>query len=236
MSDPVAGAASAEGAVPALLARLPDEVRRRVLHEAVRLEAPEGAVLFRPGDACSRYMLLTAGTVRVQLVTSSGHQIVLYRVEPGETCVLTTTCLLAHEAYAAEGVAETPVRALGLAPALFERLLGESSEFRRIVLGDFGHRLADMMLLLNEVAFRRMDARVAAWLVHTAGREGTRLRHTHQEIAVELGTAREVVSRQLKELERDGLLSMARGRIDLLDLAALRRIASTEGREASRVT
>ena len=219
-----------EATHPAVLSRLPEELRRQVLQEAVRIEAPAGTVLFRPGDACSLYLLLTQGTVRVQQVTESGHQIVLYRVQPGQSCVLTTSCLIAHEAYAVEGFAETPVSGLGLSPALFERLLAESPDFRQIVFTDFGHRLADLMVLLNEVAFRRIDARLADWLLQASEREGMTIHHTHQEAAVELGTAREVVSRQLKEFERQGLLTLARGRIDLLDLPALRQIASPADR------
>ena len=121
---------------------------------------PAGTVLFRPGDACSLYLLLTAGTVRVQLVTPDGHQLVLYRVAAGQTCVLTTSSLISHEAYAAEGQAETAVAGLGLTPATFERLLGRSAEFRRMVFADFGHRLADLMLLLNEV---RSGASTRGW-------------------------------------------------------------------------
>ena len=162
--------------LPDLLARLPEEIRRCVLDEAVRVQVPAGTVLFRPGDACSLYLLLTAGTVRVQLVTPDGHQLVLYRVEAGQTCVLTTSCLISHEAYAAEGQAETAVAGLGLTPATFERLLGRSADFRRMVFADFGHRLADLMLLLNEVAFRRIDARLADWLMQASRRESQTIR------------------------------------------------------------
>ena len=169
-------------------------------------------------------------------MTAGGHQIVLYRVEPGQSCVLTTSCLMAHESYAAEGVAETAVSGLGLAPASFERLLTDSAEFRRIVFTDFGQRLADLMGLLNEVAFRRIDARLAVWLLQASEREGMTIHHTHQEAAVELGTAREVVSRQLKEFERQGLLSLARGRIELRDPATLRRIAAAPDRGWAGVT
>jgi CRP/FNR family transcriptional regulator len=215
---------------PELLAGLPEPVRHAVLEQATRITAPAGTVLFRPGDACALYLLLTEGTVRVQLVTAGGHQIVLYRVEQGQSCVLTTSCLIAHEEYAAEGIAETAVSGLGLTPAMFERLLADSPEFRRLVFTDFGHRLADLMVLLNEVAFRRIDARLADWLVLTSAREGPSIRHTHQEAAVELGTAREVVSRQLKEFERQGLVSLSRGRIEVLDSGTLRQIAALSER------
>lgn len=219
-----------------LLGQLPDAVRHRVENEANRLTVPAGTVLFRPGDACGAYLLLLHGTVRVELITPSGHQLLLYRVEPGQSCVLTTSCLLAHEAYAAEGVAETEVAGLGLSPALFERLLADSAEFRRLVFTDFGHRLADLMALLNEVAFRRIDARLADWLVQRLDRKGPTIRQTHQEIATELGTAREVVSRQLKEFERHGYLILARSQIDVRQPSPLRRIAALVDRSEAAVT
>jgi len=219
-----------------LLAPLPEEVRRRVVGEAVPIAAPAGSVLFRPGDVCTLYLLLLRGTVRVQLVTPSGHQLLLYRVEPGQTCVLTTSCLLAHETYAAEGVAETALTGLGLSPTLFECLLADSAEFRQLVFTDFGHRLGDLMLLLNEVAFRRIDARLADWLIQRQDREGSIIRQTHHDIAAELGTAREVVSRQLKEFERQGLLRLARGQIEIRQAGVLRRIAALADRAGPMVT
>jgi CRP/FNR family transcriptional regulator len=219
---------------PPLLPGLPEPLRRRVLAEAVAVEAPAGTVLFRPGDACTLFLLLLQGVVRVQLVTATGHEIVLYRVEPGESCVLTTSCLMAQDAYAAEGIAETDVRGLGLPQALFDRLLAEEASFRRFVFAAFGRRLADLMLVLNEVAFRRVDARLADWLLQRQQQGG--VDSTHQEIAVELGTAREVVSRQLKELERQGLVALARGRVSLRDPTGLRRIAAAGDRSGPTVT
>jgi CRP/FNR family transcriptional regulator len=225
---------AADGAVAraALLAGLPEMVRRRVFAEAMPVEAPAGTVLFRPGDACALYILLLRGTVRVQLATADGHEIVLYRVAPGQTWVLTTSCLIAHDAYAAEGIAETAVSGLGLPPALFDRLLADSAEFRRFVFASFAQRLTDLMLLLNEVAFRRIDARLADWLLQRHDR--LTIRSTHQAIAAELGTAREVVSRQLKEFERQGLVALARGQVELVDPPRLQRIAALGDRAEAR--
>ena len=95
---------------------------------------------------------------------------------------------------------------LGLSPTLFECLLAAFAEFRQLVFTDFGHRLGDLMLLLNEVAFRRIDARLADWLIQRQDREGSMHPPDPPDIAAELGTAREVVSRQLKEFERHGFL------------------------------
>jgi len=155
------------------------------------------------------------GGLRVSLQDASGHAILLYRVGPGESCVLTTTCLLGGRTYPAEGVVEVPSRGLFLPSPAVEALIEGSPAFRRFALAQIGARLADLLALVSEVAFRRTDARLAAWLSERARACGPRLETTHEAIAKELGTAREVVSRLLKELERRGLLRLGRGTIEL---------------------
>ena len=169
-------------------------------------------------------MLVLEGSVRVQKLSESGKEMSLYRVEGGQSCVLTTSCLLAGENYVAEAVTETPVRAVALPLAAFHEALAASQPFREFVFRSYGERIAGLILLLEAVAFGRMDGRLAQCLIDRADAEGT-LATTHQELASELGTAREVVSRLLKEFERNGWVELGRGRIVLHDLAALREEA-----------
>ncbi len=209
--------------VPLLRDLEPDALQR--LAEAAQLvRLSPGAVVFRPGDACRTFLIVVSGTVRVQLVTEGGHEIVLYRLTAGDGCVLTTACLLAGVDYAAEAVVESPTEALALPRPAFEALLADSARFRHLVFAAFGDRLREMLLLVAEVAFRRLDARLAAWLLQAA-RDG-QVRATHHAIAVELGTAREVVSRVLKELERRGLVRLGRGALTILRADELRRLAA----------
>lgn len=210
----------------AALARLEPEARTVLLGAAQPIAAPAGTVLFRPGEACERFVMLRSGRVRVQLLSETGHEIVLYRVNAGETCVITTSCLIAHETYSAEGIADGPVEALLVPLATFETLLGTSAIFRGFVMAAFGARLADLMHRIDDVAFRPIDARLAERLLASAE---DALTTTHQALAVELGTAREVVSRRLKTFERDGLVALARGAIELRDRAGLRRVAAAGG-------
>lgn len=187
------------------------------------MTVPAGTVLFQDGSECSSYVLVMEGSIRVQKVSEGGREIVLYRVESGQSCVLTTNCLIAHEDYAAEGIAETEVRALVLPAATFRQLLGKSEAFRDFVFAAYATRIADLLMLIEEVAFGRIDVRLAGWLRGHADGQGE-IRATHQDIATELGTAREVISRQLKEFERRGWLALHRGRILVKDgtgLAAL---------------
>jgi CRP/FNR family transcriptional regulator len=185
---------------------------------------PPGVTVYREGDACENFFLVLDGSVRVQKLSESGREIVLYRVEAGQSCVLTTTCLLAHERYAAEGITETEVRAVSIPLARFHEALARSPGFRDFVFTSYGVRISDLILLVEEVAFGRIDLRLAQLLLDQA--KGELLEATHQQLAAELGTAREVISRQLKEFERRGWVQLGRGRIQVLDrdgLAALRR-------------
>lgn len=207
-------------AFPAL-AKL-DAGSARILEQGFRLvDIPAGTVLFRDGSDCASYLLVLDGAVRVQKVAENGREIVLYRVERGQSCVLTTNCLLGGGGlYAAEGIAETAVRALVLPASVFRSLLGASAGFRDFIFSVYAARIADLLLLIEEVAFGRIDVRLAAWLRGRAG-DGQDISATHQEISVELGTAREVVSRQLKEFERRNWVELHRGRVRVTDAAAL---------------
>ncbi len=190
------------------------------------MKVPKGTVLFRDGDACQGYVFVLDGSVRVHKMDSEGREIVLYRVEDGQTCMLTTSCLLGGKAYPAEGIAEVETE-LALIPAKrFDELLADSA-FRKFALGMISERIADLMALIEDVAFGRMDARLIRRLMELD--DGSHmLKFTHQQLATELGTAREVISRILKDFERRGHVTLGRAEITLTDLDALWHIATTD--------
>lgn len=185
----------------------------------------KGAVIFGPGKPADNLLLLVSGTVRVQQLSEAGREIVLYRVHAGESCVLTTACLFAFEDYSAEGVAETDVEAILIPRDTFDALMAISKEFRAFVFEAYSKRITDLFMVIEEIAFKRMDIRVAQKLLELQDAQKT-LYLTHQQMAVELGTAREVISRQLKEFERRGWLTLSRGVIELRDPAAIARLAA----------
>lgn len=195
-----------------------------VLTDAREIQAPEGAVVFRPGSVCEQYLLVTEGSVRVQQTSCSGREIVLYRVQTGESCVLTTSCLLGGNRYGAEGICETPVQGIAISAPRFMEGIEHSPGFRRFVFQGYGQRIAELMTLIDEVAFGRLNVRLAQRLLELAHGQDT-LHCTHQDLAVELGSAREVVSRALKDFERQGWVHLSRGHIDLLDRPALEKLA-----------
>lgn len=195
----------------------------RLLERGELATFPKGAVLFEPGQACRAYLLVVRGSVRVSHSGEGGREVVLYRVEPGESCILTTSCLLSGRNYASEAVAETEVEAVLFSRPDFEALLSLSAEFRDLVFSVFGERLLDLLLLIDGLAFQRVDERLARLLVQRMGPEN-QVEGTHRQLAEELGTAREVVSRRLKAFEERGLVRLRRGGIEILDLGGLRGV------------
>lgn len=206
------------------LSRLSDPIRARLRREGEVVQVPAGKTIFGHGHVPDKLLFLLEGTVRVSHMSETGREIVLYRIEAGQSCVLTTACVLADEAYSAEGIAETPVRAMALPRAAFDAIVTQYPDFRNFVFAAYAKRIADLFRVIDEVAFGRIDIRLADRLV-TLAKGGPTVRKTHQELATELGTAREVISRQLNEFQRRGWIEQGRGIVTVRDGGALEHLA-----------
>ena len=204
-----------------------DEPCRKILAERSQvITAPEGAVIFSPGKPPNNHLLLLEGLIRVQQVSENGREIVLYRVHAGESCILTTACMLALEKYTADGIAETDVRAAAIPQSVFDELVARSAAFRSFVFTAYSKRITSLFTLIEDVAFGRVDIRLAQKLVDLGGATGI-VHLTHQQLATEVGTAREVVSRQLQEFQRRGWVSATRGEVHLTNSPALGAFAKS---------
>jgi CRP/FNR family transcriptional regulator len=206
------------------LSRLEAPTKDLLLSRSTIIEVPSDVILFGPGNSPENMLFLLDGTVRVQQVSDTGHEIVLYRIHAGESCVLTTACLLAYENYSAEGISETPVQAAAVPRAVFDDLVAQSKSFRDFVFMAFSKRITDLFQMIDEVAFQRLDVRLAEKLIELANGQDAVVT-THQKLSVELGTAREVISRQLQEFQRRGWIEQARGKVHLLDTPHLKQLA-----------
>ena len=209
------------------LAALEDGVRDRLERSARIVHHPEGARLFGPGQPARDMLLLLSGRARVQQTSEGGREIVLFRVHGGESCVLTTACMLAEEAYQAEGIAETDIVVVVLPKLSFDALVAEEPAFRNFVFAAYSRRLIDLLRVVDDVAFGRIDVRLAERLLALAGGD-KEIAATHAQIASELGTAREVVSRVLHDFQKRGFVAQSRGRIAVLDKPALRALADAD--------
>ncbi len=166
---------------PGLL-RLPAELRAELEARSTVVSLPAGARIYGPGQAPSSYLLMLEGTVRVQQVSEGGREIVLYRVGEGESCALTTACLMSYENYLAEAIAETPVRAVAVPRDAFDDFIARSSEFRRFVFTAFSSLVTDLFRIIDDVAFSRMDIRLADKLLELS-RGGDTVTATQQQLA-----------------------------------------------------
>ncbi len=189
------------------------------------VEAPIGTIGYREGMPCGAYVMRLSGKSRVYKMSTNGREILLYRVGAGETCVITTTCLLGNSDYPASSIVEEAIRDVLIPENIFHQLLLDSSVFRKYVMSNYGALISDLIVLLDEVAFLNLDARLAKTLLDANSLQITR---THQQIADELGTAREVVSRQLKRLEQKGVVTLGRGHIEITNRKQLEHLASNQ--------
>lgn len=183
------------------------------------LSVPDGTCLFRPGDDSRAFLIVKTGSVRVEQTNSAGRTVVLYRVEAGDSCVLTTTCLLSGQPYSGYGYAEGPVSAVAISPERFRSLLSTDTRFQELVFRGFAARVGELTNVIDELLEHRTDLRLARWL---AARGEPEIHMTQQEVAQELGTAREVISRTLKSFESKGWIALSRGTVTVNDAPALR--------------
>ncbi len=180
------------------------------------VNAPEKYEVISPGDVCKNLSLILEGTVRVFKIGENGREITLYRIGPGESCILTASCILNHAQSPALAVTETEIKAIMIPASTVRIWMDESSSWRHFIFDLISKRLTDVISVIEEIAFRRMDSRLALWLIEN--KENTNKLHTtHQHIAEELGTAREVISRILKDFEVRGSIKLARGEIEILN-------------------
>lgn len=179
-----------------------------------KISIAAGQQIFHQGDSCQQYFILTQGQARIFTRSSNGKEVILYQVSPGDICVLTTACLLGNEAFPAEALAETDLELRRLSKPEFEHLIDNHAEFRRFVFQGFGKRMNSLIATVQKLALETIEQRLAKHLLLQAHNP---IETTHQAIAEQIGSAREVVSRHLKRFESEGLLGLGRGKIEILD-------------------
>jgi len=209
-----------------VLRDLPPELLQKLDLNAQPLTAPAGRRLFDEGAPCTHFPLLIEGVIRATKSDPDGHEILLYRLNPGESCVITVVALLGESPYPAIGSAETDLKFYAIPRSLFLDLVLKSPAFRVFVFEFLSRRRAHLMALIDDGAFRRVDQRLASrLLLHDKP-----IAATHQMLADELGTTREVVSRTLESFKEEGMLRLGRRRIEILDRDALARVHRNEAR------
>ncbi len=193
----------------------PADLTGALLSVSARKGFGAGIQIYSEGDACQAIAFVISGEIRVYKTGETGRESTLYEIGPGETCILNASCILAGQTYPANAATLSPVEVLLVPATEFRRLVSEYPEMRTFVFTLLSQRLTAVMELVEEVAFGRMDERLLDYVTEKS--EDGVLRATHQKIADDLGTSREVVSRLLKSFERQGRLTLGRNVIQLKD-------------------
>ncbi|MCA9898683.1 MAG: Crp/Fnr family transcriptional regulator [Anaerolineales bacterium] len=204
--------------------QIPANLQHQVLQTAVTHHLPTNHLLFQEEDVCCNFIMPISGSIRVVKPDVSGREILLYRIRPGDSCILTVSCLLGNQGYTACGILDRPVTAVAIPKPLFIDLITQSETFRIHVFQFFGQRLAELIQLIEQISFQRLDQRLAQRLLHRA----PVLRTTHQQLADELGSVREVISRLLNDFKEQGAIAVERGKIQIVNKAILEQIAQIE--------
>ena len=203
------------------LSTLPADRLLPLLSPQRQISLPAGQMIFTESQPCSGFPLLLEGQIKVVKQAANGRELMLYRVSPGGSCIISSSCLLGKSDYNARGIAETPLSLLLLPASDFARLLFEHQPFRDFVFHLFAERISELMQLVEEVAFTRLDLRLIKLIL---ARNSDVLHVTHQQLADELGSVREIVSRLLKSLATQGLISLGREQLTVIDRGGLQKM------------
>jgi CRP/FNR family transcriptional regulator len=195
-----------------------------LMASATFMAVPAGAMMFDENQPCMGFALLLSGSARVVKAAPNGRELHLYDVLPGETCILTSSCLLGKSTYQARCTVLQRAELVVLPPATFRLMFSASESFREHVFSRFSERISELLQLVAAVAFQKLDQRLAAWL--TEKERPSPIRITHQALADHLGSLREIISRLLKNFADQGWVRLGREQIEVLDAAALCGLAA----------
>lgn len=213
---------------PAWLAAFPalghvrEEGWLAAMRAAREINVPAGKVVARKGDPCPDFLLVAEGSLRVYEHTESGREVTLFRTGPGQICILTLRNLIEGTGYDAEAITEEPARVIAIPTPLFDDALSRSPGFREFIFANVGRAIGNIMQLVERITFNTLDTRLACTLCELGGK-GDVISITHEQLAHELGTTREVISRALRHMKQRGLIRLHRGTIEIVSPEALRR-------------
>ncbi len=207
-------------------------LKEQLLQTANKVDLAPGRFFFHEGDTCTQVVLVGKGDIRIFKTAESGREITLYHVQAGDICLLTSLTLVTEQVYPASARVMLPAEVLLFPASTFRKWITEHQVIRQLAFKTIMHRIVDMMVLIDEIMSRKIDHRLAEFLLKHFDSEqphAMSLHLTHEQIATELNSVREVISRTLKKFERQGVITLSRGRIQLLNPSSLQSLAQMSG-------
>lgn len=189
--------------------------------KAVTQTFKKGTFLSMEGDSCKYFPIVKSGLVRVFKLGPRGQEMTLYRIEPGQSCILTISCLLSNHKFPALAVVEEDCEVVLIPDNILRDWMNRFTQWNQYIFNYLSKVLFNVLKILENISFKRTDTRIIEYLITLSHQKGTTLKLTHQKIALDIGTAREVVSRALKNFEKQNLIKLSRGQIDILNIKQL---------------
>lgn len=190
----------------------------RLLEKGQVAHFEPGKTMMEPGQFVKAVPLVLEGSIKIMRMDEDGKELFLYYLETGETCALSLTCCSASRPSEIKAVVEERVTVLFVPIQVHEQLVDEFKQWKDFVSTTYQHRFQELLIALDAVAFKRMDERLMRYIVTKMKQlKSNELHTTHQEVANELGTSREVISRLLKQLEKKKWIELGRNVIYIRD-------------------
>jgi CRP/FNR family transcriptional regulator len=189
------------------------------------MQLPAGVSICDEGQQCAQLAMVMEGVGRVYKLSPSGREITLYRINGGESCVLTASCIMSQNTFPAMAATETPVSAILVSPKNVREWFCKDPEWQKFIFGLLSFRLNDIITVVEEVAFKRIDVRIAEQLMRHLGQGNRVMQKTHAELAADVGSSREVISRILKDFAERGLVNLTRGSIEVIDQQSIQNLS-----------
>ena len=196
------------------------------LKNAINSKIPQGKIITLEGDSCGYLSFVISGVVRVYKIGETGREITLYRLYEGDSCILTASCIVSNSTFPAISVAETDVEVFSIPSVLFSAWIKKYDVWQKFIFNLVSERLSDIISVVEEIAFRHIDVRIADRLSKLYEENGNPIKITHQELASDIGSSREVVSRILKDFEEKQIVTISRGSIDITDINFLKEYSN----------
>jgi CRP/FNR family transcriptional regulator len=191
--------------------------------QAVVQSFTKGTFLSMEGDACQYFPIVKSGLIRVYKLGPKGQEMTLYRIEPGQSCILTISCLLSNHNFPALAVVEEDCEVVLIQEKILREWLSKYNQWNQYIFDYLSQVLMNVLKILENISFKRTDTRIIEYLLSAVINLGYEIKTTHQKLALDIGTAREVVSRSLKNLEKQNMIELQRGKIIVKDLDKLKK-------------
>jgi len=201
----------------------PPEVDNEFAKNVIFKKIPKGQFIAMEGENCNYLPIVKSGLVRVYKLSQNGQEMTLYRIKPGESCILTMSCLLTNEQFPAIAFTETESEIILIDAKSIKSWVNKYTVWRDYIFNYMSSIILKVLTLLENTTFNRTETRIIDFLLLNSDEKGDQLTLTHQHIASEIGTSREVVSRILKELESQQIIKLSRGSISILKKEALKK-------------